>query len=203
MVRPTTLRHAFVRGLHRRTLWFRITSSCPTRLSASAKGKEPHMSFAWAKPYEPKAPLMRWLDERLPLPRLVYGAVGGGYPVPRNLNYWWNFGVLAGMFLTIQIVTGIVLAMWYYASADGAFNSVEHIMRDVNAGWALRYVHMNGASFFFVVTYIHIFRCLFFGSYNPPLALVFLLVLFISPLMMVAAFVFYFLPWGQMSYLEG
>jgi ubiquinol-cytochrome c reductase cytochrome b subunit len=116
------------------------------------------MSFSWAKQYEPKAPLMRWLDERLPLPRLVYGAVGGGYPVPRNLNYFWNFGVLAGIFLTIQIVTGIVLAMWYYSSADGAFNSVEHIMRDVNAGWFIRYAHMNGASFFFIVTYIHIFR---------------------------------------------
>ena len=69
------------------------------------------MSFAWAKPYEPKRPFMRWLDERLPLPRLAYGAVGGGYPVPRNLNYLWNFGFLAGLFLTIQIVTGIVLAL--------------------------------------------------------------------------------------------
>ena len=74
------------------------------------------MSFSWAKPYEPKHPFMRWIDERLPLPRLVYGAIGGGYPVPRNLNYWWNFGVLAGIFLTIQIVTGIVLAMHYYAT---------------------------------------------------------------------------------------
>ena len=72
------------------------------------------MSFSWAKPYEPKHPLMRWIDERLPLPRVVYGAIGGGYPVPRNLNYWWNFGVLAGIFLTIQIVTGIVLAMHYH-----------------------------------------------------------------------------------------
>ena len=79
------------------------------------EGVERQMSFSWAKPYEPKHPLMRWIDERLPLPRLVYGAIGGGYPVPRNLNYWWNFGVLAGIFLTIQIVTGIVLAMHYYA----------------------------------------------------------------------------------------
>ena len=112
------------------------------------------MSFSWAKPYEPKHPMMRWLDDRLPLPRLVYGAIGGGYPVPRNLNYWWNFGVLAGLFLTIQIVTGITLAMWYYATTGGAFDSVEHIMRDVNGGWLIRYVHMNGASFFFLVTYI-------------------------------------------------
>src|SRR4028118_2264927 len=79
---------------------------------------------------------------RRPLPRLVHGAIGGGYPVPRNLNYFWNFGVLAGLFLMIQIVTGIVLAMWYFSSVDGAFNSVEHIMRDVNAGWVLRYAHM-------------------------------------------------------------
>src|SRR5438552_3208614 len=201
MVRPTTLRHAFVRGLHRRTLWFRITSSCPTRLSASAKGKEPHMSFAWAKPYEPKAPLMRWLDERLPLPRLVYGAVGGGYPVPRNLNYWWNFGVLAGLFLTIQIVTGIVLAMHYTASTDGAFNSVNQlIMRDVNAGWLLRYAHMNGASFFFLVTYIHIFRGLYFGSYKAPREIVWHLGLVIFLLMMATAFMGYVLPWGQMSF---
>ena len=91
------------------------------------------MSFHWAKPYEPKHPFMRWLDERLPLPRIVYGATGPGYPVPRNLNYFWNFGVAAGLFLVIQIVTGIVLAMHYAATADGAFNSVNQlIMRDVN-----------------------------------------------------------------------
>ena len=143
---------------------------------------------------------MRWIDERLPLPRLVYGAVGGGYPVPRNLNYWWNFGVLAGLFLTIQIVTGIVLAMWYYSSADGAFNSVEHIMRDVNAGWAIRYAHMNGASFFFIVTYIHIFRGLYYGSYKAPRELVWMLGLVIYLLMMATAFMGYVLPWGQMSY---
>ena len=133
------------------------------------------MSFSWAQPYEPKSNFMRWIDERLPLPRLVYGAVGGGYPVPRNLNYFWNFGVLAGLFLMIQIVTGIVLAMWYYASADGAFNSVEHIMRDVNAGWLLRYSHANGASFFFLVTYIHIFRGLYYGSYKAPREMVWML----------------------------
>jgi ubiquinol-cytochrome c reductase cytochrome b subunit len=158
------------------------------------------MSFSWARPYEPKNPFMRWLDERLPLPRLVYGAVGGGYPVPRNLNYWWNFGVLAGLFLMIQIVTGIVLAMWYIPSADGAFNSVEHIMRDVNAGWLLRYAHANGASFFFVVTYIHIFRGLYYGSYKAPRELVWILGLVIYLLMMATAFMGYVLPWGQMSY---
>ncbi len=159
------------------------------------------MSFSWAKPYQPKNPVMKWLDERLPLPRIVYGAVGGGYPVPRNLNYWWNFGFLAGIFLTIQIVTGIVLAMHYYASSDGAFNSVNQlIMRDVNAGWLLRYAHMNGASFFFIAIYIHIFRGLYFGSYKAPRELVWMLGLVIYLLMMATAFMGYVLPWGQMSY---
>ena len=101
------------------------------------------MSFPWANQYQPQHPLMKWLDEKLPMPRLVYNAIGGGYPVPRNLNYFWNFGVLAGAALAIQIITGIVLAMHYAANAGVAFNSVEHIMRDVNAGWFLRYAHMK------------------------------------------------------------
>jgi ubiquinol-cytochrome c reductase cytochrome b subunit len=159
------------------------------------------MSFSWAKPYEPKSGFARWIDQRLPLPRLAYGAVGGGYPVPRNLNYWWNFGVLAGIFLTIQIVTGIVLAMHYFATTGGAFNSVNQlIMRDVNAGWLLRYAHMNGASFFFLVTYIHIFRGLYYGSYKAPRELVWMLGLVIYLLMMATGFMGYVLPWGQMSY---
>jgi ubiquinol-cytochrome c reductase cytochrome b subunit len=144
---------------------------------------------------------MKWLDERLPLPRLAYGAIGGGYPVPRNLNYFWNFGVLAGIFLTIQIVTGIVLAMHYAATADGAFNSVNQlIMRDVNAGWLLRYAHMNGASFFFIVVYIHIFRGLYYGSYKSPRELVWIFGVLIFLLMMATAFMGYVLPWGQMSF---
>ena len=143
---------------------------------------------------------MRWLDERLPLPRLVYGSVGGGYPVPRNLNHFWNFGVLAGLALVIQIVTGIVLAMHYEASGAGAFNSVEHIMRDVNQGWFLRYAHANGASFFFIVTYIHIFRGLYYGSYKAPREMVWMLGLVIFLLMMATAFMGYVLPWGQMSF---
>ena len=91
---------------------------------------------------------------------------------PRNLNYFWNFGVLSGLMLVVQIVTGIVMAMHYHADAAGAFNSVEHIMRDVNAGWMLRYAHANGASFFFIAVYIHIFRGLFYGSYKAPRELV-------------------------------
>jgi len=154
------------------------------------------MSFAWAKPYEPKTDLGRWFDDRLPLPRLIYNATGPGYPVPRNLNYGWNFGALAGLFLVIQIVTGIVLAMWYFASADGAFTSVEHIMRDVNGGWMMRYAHANGASFFFIVVYIHIFRGLYYGSYKAPRELVWMLGLVIYLLMMATAFMGYVLPWG-------
>ncbi|MEA3038430.1 MAG: ubiquinol-cytochrome c reductase cytochrome b subunit [Sphingomonadales bacterium] len=158
------------------------------------------MSFPWAEEYTPKHPLMRWLDQRLPLPRLVYGAVGGGYPVPRNLNYWWNFGVLAGLALTIQIVTGIILAMHYAPTGDHAFQSVEHIMRDVNQGWFLRYAHANGASLFFIVTYVHIFRGMYYGSYKAPRELVWMLGLVILLLMMATAFMGYVLPWGQMSF---
>ncbi|MGL5838634.1 MAG: cytochrome b [Sphingorhabdus sp.] len=158
------------------------------------------MSFPWSNEYRPTSPVMQWVDQRLPLPRFVYNAVGAGYPVPRNLNYFWNFGVLAGVALTIQIVTGIVLAMHYYASVDGAFNSVEHIMRDVNGGWFLRYAHMNGASFFFIVVYIHIFRGLYFGSYKAPREMIWLLGVVIFLLMMATAFMGYVLPWGQMSF---
>ncbi len=158
------------------------------------------MSFPWAKHYEPKQPLMRWLDEKLPLPRLVYNAVGAGYPVPRNLNYFWNFGVLAGMALTLQIVTGIVLAMHFASNSAMAFGSVEGIMRDVNAGWFLRYAHANGASMFLLVVYIHIGRGLYYGSYKAPREMVWLLGVVIFLLMMATAFMGYVLPWGQMSF---
>lgn len=158
------------------------------------------MSFPWAKQYQPENEFMKWMDSRLPLPRLVYNAIGAGYPVPRNLNYFWNFGVLAGFALVIQIVTGIVLAMHYAADVTVAFNSVEHIMRNVNSGWLLRYAHMNGASMFFVVVYIHIFRGLFYSSYKAPREMVWLLGLVIFLLMMATAFMGYVLPWGQMSF---
>jgi ubiquinol-cytochrome c reductase cytochrome b subunit len=158
------------------------------------------MSFPWAKEYQPQGTVMKWVDERLPMPRLVYNAIGAGYPVPRNLNYFWNFGVLAGVCLVIQIVTGIILAMNYYASVDGAFNSVEHIMRNVNSGWFIRYAHMNGASFFFIVVYIHIFRGLYFGSYKAPREMIWLLGVVIFLLMMATGFMGYVLPWGQMSF---
>lgn len=158
------------------------------------------MSFPWAEQYQPKNPFMQWMDSRLPLPRFVYNAVGAGYPVPRNLNYFWNFGVLAGAALAIQIVTGIVLAMHYAAEAGVAFYSVERIMRDVPAGWFLRYAHQNGASMFFIVVYIHIARGLYYGSYKAPREMVWLLGVVIFLLMMATAFMGYVLPWGQMSF---
>ena len=158
------------------------------------------MSFPWANHYEPQNPLMKWVDDRLPLPRFVYNAIGAGYPVPRNLNYFWNFGVLAGFCLVLQIVTGVVLAMHYAPNALVAFDSTEHIMRDVNWGWMLRYAHANGASAFFVVVYLHIFRGFFYGSYKAPREMVWLMGVVIFLLMMATAFMGYVLPWGQMSF---
>jgi ubiquinol-cytochrome c reductase cytochrome b subunit len=158
------------------------------------------MSFPWARQYEPKNGLTKFLDEKLPLPRLVYNAVGAGYPVPRNLSYFWNFGVLAGFFLMVQIVTGVVLAMHYAANAQVAFATTEHIMRDVNWGWLMRYAHANGASFFFIVVYLHIFRGLFYSSYKAPREMIWLLGVVIFLLMMATAFMGYVLPWGQMSF---
>lgn len=141
-----------------------------------------------------------WIDQRLPLFSLVHGSLGAGYLAPRNLSYLWNFGVLAGLCLVIQIATGVVLAMHYIPSTAEAFNSVERIMRDVNFGWLLRYMHANGASFFFIVVYIHIFRGLFYGSYKAPREILWMLGLVILLLMMATAFMGYVLPWGQMSF---
>ncbi|UVO53979.1 cytochrome b N-terminal domain-containing protein [Sphingomonas sp. SUN039] len=158
------------------------------------------MSFPWAQHYAPKHPFMRYLDEKLPLPRFVYNAIGGGYPVPRNLNYFWNFGVLAGLALVVQIVSGVILAMHYRADGGIAFDSVEHIMRDVNGGWFFRYLHANGASMFLAVVYVHMARGLYYGSYKPPREVVWLLGVVIFLLMMATAFMGYVLPWGQMSF---
>ena len=158
------------------------------------------MSFPWAKQYTPTTEFGQWIDEKLPVPRLVYNSLGAGYPTPRNLNYMWNFGSLAGIFLVVQIVTGIILAMHYAANADIAFDSVEHIMRDVNSGWMIRYAHANGASFFFIAIYLHIGRGLFYGSYKAPREMIWLLGVVIYLLAMATAFMGYVLPWGQMSF---
>ena len=158
------------------------------------------MSFPWAKHYEPTSDIGKWIDSRLPLPRLVYDSVGAGYPVPKNLNYFYNFGVLAGVALVVQLITGIILAMHYAPNTGLAFNSVEHIMRDVNSGWMLRYMHAVGASFFFIVVYLHIFRGLYYGSYKPPREVLWLLGMVIYLLMMATGFMGYVLVWGQMSF---
>lgn len=122
------------------------------------------------------------------------------YPTPGNLTYLWGFGSLAGICLVIQILTGIFLAMHYTPHVDLAFNSVEHIMRDVYGGWLLRYFHANGASMFFIVVYIHIFRGIYYNSYTSPRELVWILGVAILLLMIITAFIGYVLPWGQMSF---
>ncbi|MEE2722066.1 MAG: cytochrome b/b6 [Pseudomonadota bacterium] len=143
--------------------------------------------------------LVRWVDHRLPVFSFMSHELYE-YPTPRNLNYWWNFGSLAGIVLVIMIVTGITLAMHYTPSTAMAFDSVERIMRDVNYGWLIRYIHMNGASMFFIVIYIHIFRGLYFGSYKAPREILWMLGVVILLLMMATAFMGYVLPWGQMSF---
>jgi quinol-cytochrome oxidoreductase complex cytochrome b subunit len=122
------------------------------------------------------------------------------YPTPVNINYLWNFGFMAGMFLVVQILTGIFLAMHYTPHVDLAFLSVEHIMRDVNNGWLIRYLHANGASLFFAVVYIHVARGLYYGSYQKPRGFVWVVGVVILILMMATAFMGYVLPWGQMSF---
>ena len=143
--------------------------------------------------------LVQWVDDRLP----VFSYMNHEYnefPMPKNLNYFWNFGALATIVLVTMIVTGIVLAMQYTPHTSLAFDSVERIMRDVNYGWLMRYIHANGASMFFIVVYIHIFRGLYYGSYKQPRELIWMLGVVILLLMMATAFMGYVLPWGQMSY---
>jgi quinol-cytochrome oxidoreductase complex cytochrome b subunit len=142
---------------------------------------------------------VRWIDYRLPVFTFVDHHLVD-YPTPRNLNYWWNFGSLAGIVLVIMIATGIFLAMSYTPHVDHAFASVERIMRDVNYGWLMRYLHMNGASMFFIVVYIHIFRGLYYGSYKAPREILWIIGVLILFAMMATAFVGYVLPWGQMSF---
>lgn len=143
--------------------------------------------------------IIEWIDYRLPIFTLLRHELDE-YPTPKNLNYLWSFGSLAGITLVIMIVTGIVLAMHYTPTAEDAFKSVEHIMRDVNYGWLIRYVHTTGASMFFAVVYIHIFRGIYYGSYKAPRELLWGLGVLILLLMMATAFFGYTLPWGQMSF---
>ena len=142
---------------------------------------------------------MKWMERRLPIAGLVHSSFVA-YPTPRNLNYWWTFGGILSFLLGAQIVTGIILVMHYTPHADMAFNSVEHIMRDVNYGWLLRYLHSNGASMFFVAVYIHMFRGMYYGSYKEPREVLWILGVILYLLMMATGFLGYTLPWGQMSF---
>jgi len=145
-----------------------------------------------------KNPVVSWIDERLPIFSLMQNEYGT-FPTPKNFNYLWNFGAIAMVLLLIMLVSGIFLAMHYTPHADMAFSSVERIMRDVNWGWFMRYLHMNGASMFFIAVYIHMFRGLYYGSYKDPRELLWILGVIIFVLMMAAAFMGYALPWSQMA----
>ncbi len=149
--------------------------------------------------YQPRSGFGRWFDSRLPVTRLFYDSFVA-YPIPRNLNYWYTFGGILTVVLAVQIVTGVVLAMHYVADADIAFESVEKIMRDVNYGWLLRYIHSVGASMFFLAVYIHMARGLYYGSYKAPREVLWILGVILFLLMMATAFMGYVLPWGQMSF---
>ena len=148
--------------------------------------------------YTPDSKFGKWFNDRLPI--LTLSKHLTDYPTPKNLNYWWTFGGILTFCLITQIITGLILAMHYIAHVDLAFASVEHIMRNVNYGWLIRYVHANGASMFFLAVYIHIFRSLYYGSYKSPREIIWILGMLIYLLMMMAAFMGYVLPWGQMSF---
>lgn len=142
--------------------------------------------------------ILDWIEYRLPVVSFVKHLAE--YQTPKNLNYLWNLGSIAGIALVIQIVTGIVLAMHYTPHVDHAFDSVEKIMRNVNYGWLIRYLHAVGASMFFTAVYLHMFRGLYYGSYKAPRELLWHIGLVIFIVMMATAFMGYVLPWGQMSY---
>lgn len=149
--------------------------------------------------YNPQNPVLKWVERRLPIGGLIHSSFVA-YPTPRNLNYWWTFGAILSMMLGVQIITGIILAMHYTPHVDFAFKSVELIVRDVNYGWLLRYLHSNGASMFFIAVYIHMFRGLYYGSYKEPREVLWILGVIIYLLMMATGFMGYVLPWGQMSF---
>jgi ubiquinol-cytochrome c reductase cytochrome b subunit len=148
--------------------------------------------------YEPKSNWEKGLAKRLPIVGLIYDTIM--IPTPKNLNWMWIWGIVLTFTLVLQIVTGIILVMHYTPHVDMAFASVEHIMRNVNGGWAIRYIHQNGASLFFIAVYMHIFRGLYYGSYKAPREITWIIGMLIYVLMMGTAFMGYVLPWGQMSF---
>ncbi len=143
--------------------------------------------------------IINWIDRRFPFTSFINDELTG-YPTPRNLSYWWNFGFLAGFVLVLQVATGIFLAMHYKADVANAFDSIQHIMRDVNYGWLLRYMHATGASAFFFVIFIHMARTLYYGSYRAPRELLWWTGQGLLLMLMATAFMGYLLPWGQMSF---
>jgi ubiquinol-cytochrome c reductase cytochrome b/c1 subunit len=149
--------------------------------------------------YQPKSAFGKWMHERLPVMELMQGQLMD-FPTPKNLNYWWTFGGILAIMLVAQLITGIVLAMHYTPHVSMAFDSVEHIMRDVNYGWLLRYLHANGASMFFIAVYIHMFCGMYYGSYKAPREVLWMIGVLIYLVMMATAFMGYVLPWGQMSF---
>jgi quinol-cytochrome oxidoreductase complex cytochrome b subunit len=149
--------------------------------------------------YNPTNPVMKWVDDRLPLPRLMYDSFVS-YPVPRNLNYWYTFGGILMVMLVSQIITGVVLVMHYTPDVSLAFDSVEHIRRNVNYGNIIQKWHAVGASFFFIAVYIHIARGMYYGSYKAPREILWMLGVAIFLIMMATGFMGYVLPWGQMSF---
>ncbi len=148
--------------------------------------------------YEPKSRIEKWLHARLPIGGIIYSTLM--IPTPKNLNWMWIWGIVLTFCLVLQIATGIALVMHYTPHVDHAFASVEHIMRDVEGGWLLRYMHANGASLFFIAVYFHIFRGLFYGSYKAPREITWIIGILIYLAMMATAFMGYVLPWGQMSF---
>jgi ubiquinol-cytochrome c reductase cytochrome b/c1 subunit len=149
--------------------------------------------------YQPQSAVMKWFERRLPIVSLVYSSFIA-YPVPRNLNYLWTFGGILTLMLGVQLITGIVLSMHYTPHVDHAFNSVETIMRDVNYGWLLRYMHANGASMFFLAVYVHMARGLYYGSYKDPREVLWIIGVILFLVMIATGFMGYVLPWGQMSF---
>ncbi|MEM9350412.1 MAG: cytochrome b N-terminal domain-containing protein [Pseudomonadota bacterium] len=148
--------------------------------------------------YEPKTSFEKGMHKRLPIIALLYDTIM--IPTPKNLNWMWIWGIVLTFTLALQIITGVVLVMHYVPHVDMAFASVEHIMRDVNGGHMIRYLHMNGASLFFIAVYAHIFRGLYYGSYKAPREVTWIIGMLIYLLMMGTAFMGYVLPWGQMSF---
>jgi len=148
--------------------------------------------------YEPQSGFEKWLHRRLPVAGVLYDTIM--IPTPKNLNWMWIWGIVLTFCLALQIITGVVLAMHYTPHVDNAFASIEHIMRNVNGGHFIRYLHMNGASLFFFAVYLHIFRGLYYGSYKEPREVTWIIGMLIYLLMMGTAFMGYVLPWGQMSF---